>query len=129
MRPTETAVTHRTRKHLTRILKAFVNANHPGRTLYNRMVDLSRVPLPLIPIFYGIRYTSFNQVRVLRAPYAEGDVNYFPEESSTQFERAIYRTSDSLRSRGFFWFTQSNEEVFLAICEMHCIRREILQLK
>jgi len=109
---------------LNRLLAWLFNGGiqHPGYLLYNTEEQVDQAPLPLFPVYFDIRINHLCKHYVLRPPYGEGDLNYWPRESDIEFERAINRTSQSYRDEGLFWFVHSIEEATLAYEEMALIR-------
>lgn len=98
---------------------------HPGYSLFNGNKDLTQVPLPTIPIFFDLRYTILGSIRVLRAPFGEAELDYWPRESDNRLAQAIDMTYGTERYQGLFWFHQSEKELYIAISEFNFIQREL----
>lgn len=96
---------------------------HPKMLRFNTPEQATHAPMPLAPPYFDIRFGGMNRHFILRAPHGEGELSFWPEESDEEFERAINRTPRRLQAQGLFWFSQSHDEISLAVGEMILIRK------
>lgn len=101
----------------------WVFKEHPRYLLYNTPEEVAQAPLPLSPPYVDMYRHRLGELQVLRPPYGEGELNYWPRESDIEFDKATKRTPLYLRAQGLFWFSQADGEDLLAYEEAILIRK------